>query len=164
MNRIVIAIIMGALFSSSAFCESEKIADRVVVEKSKRMMRLFSGGVELVSFGISLGRSPVGEKRCEGDDKTPEGIFRVIQHKADSAYYRSLRISYPEPVQVEAAKTKGCKPGGDIMIHGIRNGFGWIGRLHRLVDWTHGCIAVTNEEIEKVWNLVPDGVIVEIKA
>jgi murein L,D-transpeptidase YafK len=141
-----------------------KTVDRVVIVKSKRTMQLFEGKVEIASFEVSLGRSPEGSKECDGDNKTPEGLFRVTEHKADSTYYRSLRLSYPELVNTEAAKTKGCLPGSDIMIHGIRNGFGWIGRFHRILDWTRGCIAVTNEEIEKIWVLVPDGATVEIKA
>lgn len=127
-------------------------------------MRLYAGKTELASFEISLGRNPVGAKECEGDNKTPEGLFRVTEHKENSTYYRSLRLSYPEQKNMELAKIIGCNPGGDIMIHGIRNGFGWLGRWHRFLDWTQGCIALTNEEIEKIWRLVPNGTIVDIKA
>jgi murein L,D-transpeptidase YafK len=86
----------------------------------------------------------------------------VVGRNPKSAYHLSLRLSYPNAADVAAAKAKGCPPGGDIMIHGITNGLGWMGRLHRQVDWTLGCIAVTDEEIERIWNLVPDGTPVEI--
>lgn len=137
--------------------------DKVVVEKSSRKMRLYSGASEIAVFPVSLGRSPVGAKACEGDNKTPEGVFRVLEHKSDSAYYLSLRLSYPEPGNIASAAAKGCKPGSDVMIHGMRNGFGWLGRTHLWRDWTRGCIAVTNEEMKKIWALVPDGAVVEIK-
>jgi murein L,D-transpeptidase YafK len=105
----------------------------------------------------------VGKKECQGDLKTPEGQYRVVGRNPKSAYHLSLRLSYPNAADVAAAKAKGCPPGGDIMIHGITNGLGWMGRLRRQVDWTLGCIAVTDEEIERIWNLVPDGTPVEIR-
>lgn len=126
-------------------------------------MHLYAGAREIAVFPISLGRTPVGSKECEGDNKTPEGIFRVVEHKRDSAYFRSLRLSYPESANVARAAAKGCKPGTDVMIHGMRNGFGWLGRAHLWWDWTRGCIAVSNDEMAKIWALVLDGALVEIK-
>jgi murein L,D-transpeptidase YafK len=151
------------VFATATFSAPPIKATRVVIEKSKRIMKLYAGNTELASFEVSLGRTPTGAKECEGDNKTPEGVFHVTEHKENSAYYRSLRLSYPEQKNIEIAKTIGCKPGSDIMIHGIKNGLGWLGRWHRLLNWTKGCIALTNEEIEKVWNLVPNGTPVEIK-
>ena len=161
---IRLLLIVFALFSMAASAEKLPTpVDKVVVEKSSRKMRLYSGASELAVFPVSLGRSPAGAKECEGDNKTPEGVFRVLEHKRDSAYFLSLRLSYPEPVNVASAAAKGCKPGSDVMIHGMRNGFGWLGRAHLWWDWTRGCIAVTNEEMTKIWALVPDGAVVEIK-
>jgi murein L,D-transpeptidase YafK len=76
--------------------------------------------------------------------------------KPDSAFHRALHISYPAPADMARAAQSGVKPGGFIMVHGIRNGLGWIGRLHRLRDWTDGCIAVTDRDIEEIWRTVPD--------
>lgn len=162
IRRLLLCVF--AFFSLNSNAEMLPMtADKVVVEKSLRKIRLYSGTRELAVFPISLGRSPIGAKECEGDNKTPEGIFRVLEHKRDSAYFLSLRLSYPEPTNLAIAANKGCKPGLDVMIHGMRNGFGWLGRAHLWWDWTRGCIAVTNEEMAKIWALVPDGAIVEIK-
>lgn len=117
----------------------------------------------LKSYNVSLGRVPVGAKQKEGDKKTPEGRYVIDYRKPDSAYFRSLHISYPSPADTEAAQKAGLSAGGDIMIHGLRNGLGWIGKLHRLANWTLGCIAVTNQEIEELWRVVPDGTVIELR-
>ena len=138
-------------------------ADLVVVEKAKRQLLLYSQGQLLKSYTVSLGRVPVGAKEREGDKKTPEGRYLIDYRKADSAYFRALHISYPSVADTEAAKIKGVSPGSAIMIHGIRNGLGWVGRLHRLADWTLGCIAVTNHEMAELWRAVPDGTPIELR-
>lgn len=163
MNKFAL-VVSVFWFSSIALAEQNPVPDKVVIEKSKRLLTVYAEHLQIASFKIALGRTPIGPKACEGDNKTPEGTFRITEHKLNSAYHRALRISYPGPLQVEVAKTKRCNPGGDIMIHGIRNGFGWLGHFHRLVDWTRGCIALTNEEIEQLWALIPDGTPVEIKS
>lgn len=137
-------------------------ADLVVIDKGSRTLKVFSAGQELASFNVALGREP-GKKECKGDNKTPEGAYTISGRNENSDYHRALRISYPSAVDATNAKAKDCRPGGDIMIHGLRNDLGWVGRLHSAVNWTRGCIAVTNEEIEEIWNLVPDGARVEIK-
>jgi murein L,D-transpeptidase YafK len=162
--RFFILIFALLMILSTGYAQSLEKANKVVIEKSARTLTLYSDSRVIAAFKIALGRSPIGEKECDGDNKTPEGVFRVTEHKANSAYHRALRLSYPEASNTMAAAAKGCKPGSDIMIHGIRNGFGWVGRWHRLFDWTRGCVALTNEEIEKVWELVSDSTIVEIKA
>ena len=100
----------------------------------------------------------------EGDEKTPEGEYLISGRNPKSSFHLSLRISYPNAEQVLVANEKGMNPGGDIMIHGIKRGFGWLGKLHAYVDWTTGCVAVTNEEIEEIYRSVPDGTKVTIKA
>lgn len=138
-------------------------ADLVVVEKAKRQLLLYSDGQVLKRYRVSLGRVPVGAKEREGDRKTPEGQYLVDFRKTDSAYFRALHISYPSAADAEAARNKGVRPGGAIMIHGIRNGLGWVGRLHRFVDWTAGCVAVTNQEMAELWRTIPDGTPIELK-
>lgn len=137
--------------------------DRIVVEKSLRRMTLISGGAPIKAYSISLGRKPVGAKEREGDRKTPEGRYTITEHFAPSAFHRSLRISYPDTSDIKRARKIGVGPGSDIMIHGMRNGFGWSGRAHLWIDWTAGCIAVTNPEIEELWRIVPDGTLIEIR-
>jgi murein L,D-transpeptidase YafK len=137
--------------------------NRIVVEKSRHLMHVYHDKESIVTFRIALGRQPVGQKNCAGDNRTPEGIYTITEHKKDSAFYRALRISYPSAQDIARAKSKGCNPGGNIMIHGLKNGYGWAGRTHRTVDWTNGCIAITNQEMDILYNMVKDGATVEIK-
>lgn len=137
-------------------------ADQLVIEKGKRRLLVLSQGVLVRTYQVALGRSPVGPKMREGDNKTPEGNFVIDWRNPRSGYHLALHISYPSPEDVSRAKAGGYSPGSAIMIHGIRNGFGWVGRLHRLVDWTRGCIALTNPEIDELWQIVPDGTPIRI--
>jgi murein L,D-transpeptidase YafK len=138
-------------------------AERVVIEKSKRLMTVFAMNKPIATYQIALGRNPVGQKQCAGDNRTPEGVYSVIERKENSNFYRALRLSYPLAADIERAKSKNCPPGGNIMIHGLENGFAYVGTAHRSVDWTNGCIAVTNEEMDQLWKLVRNGTIVEIR-
>ena len=138
-------------------------ADRVLVEKSSRRLTLLRNGSPLKTYRVALGRAPVGPKEQEGDQRTPEGLYLIDFHKEDSDYHRALHVSYPEQRDIERAAAAGVPPGCDIMIHGIRNGMGWIGAFHRRTDWTAGCIAVTDFEIEEIWRAVPDGTSIEIR-
>lgn len=137
--------------------------DRLVIEKEKRLLHLYSGDRELRTYPISLGREPVGAKTREGDNKTPEGLYRVCEHKRDSSCHRALRVSYPGEKDLALAEQLGVEPGGNIMIHGLLNGLGWIGRAHRWVDWTAGCIAVTNLEMDELFEVVSSGATIEIR-
>lgn len=137
-------------------------ADKILIEKKERRMTLLSKGVVLKTYQIALGGNPNGPKERQGDNKTPEGIYRIDSRNKNSRFHRSLHISYPNEKDKKRAKELGVSPGGDIMIHGIKNGFSWVGDLHTEVDWTKGCIAVTDEEIEEIDKLVPLGSIVEI--
>lgn len=140
---------------------AEKV-DLVLIEKAQRRLTLLSGSREIAKYSVALGGAPIGHKQCEGDSKTPEGDYRISGRNVKSAFYRSLRISYPNGQDRQNAARLGCTPGGDIMIHGLPNGQGDIGAGHRSVDWTLGCIAVTNSEIEEIWKQVPDGTRVRI--
>ncbi|MGA2226798.1 MAG: L,D-transpeptidase family protein [Syntrophobacteraceae bacterium] len=137
--------------------------DEIQVSKSEHRLVLLQQGKPLKTYRIALGPMPAGHKEREGDGKTPEGLYRIDSHKLDSAFHRALHVSYPNERDIQIAKSKGVDPGGAIMIHGIRNGLGWIGMLHRLVDWTAGCIAVTNWEIDELWRVVPDGTPIVIR-
>lgn len=135
----------------------EARADRVVVKKSARELQLLRAGTVLKTYSVSLGGQPVGPKRQEGDQRTPEGEFLLDWRNPQSSYHLSLHVSYPTAADVERARRDGVSPGGEIMVHGLPNGMGWIGRWHRLRDWTAGCVAVTNPEIREIWRAVPDG-------
>jgi tetratricopeptide (TPR) repeat protein len=137
--------------------------DRILIEKSTRRLMLISQGEVLKSYKIALGGNPIGHKERQGDNKTPEGTYVIDARNRDSRFHLSLRISYPNERDKKRAKELGVSPGGDIMIHGIKNGFSSVGDAHTGVDWTKGCIAVTDQEIEEIDKLAPNGTIVEIR-
>lgn len=137
-------------------------ATLVIVEKTVRRLTLFDGDVILATYNIALGDQPDGPKRERGDGRTPEGEYVIDFRNPQSRFHRSLHISYPSPADRERAKAAGVDPGSAIFIHGLRNGWGWVGRTHTVTDWTDGCIAVTDEEIEEIWGAVPDGTPIRI--
>ncbi len=137
--------------------------DRILIEKSARRLMLISQGEVLKTYKIALGGNPIGPKERQGDNKTPEGTYVIDARNRDSRFHLSLHISYPNERDKKRAKELGDSPGGDIMIHGIKNDSSWVGDAHAKVDWTKGCIAVTNEEIEEIAKLAPNGTIVEIR-
>ncbi len=126
-------------------------------------MHAVSPGKVLKTYAIALGSSPEGRKECEGDMKTPEGIYTIDSKNPNSAYHLYMGISYPNSADRQHATALGKSPGSDIKIHGLKNGSVNIGKAHLLSDWTHGCIAVTNEEIEELYLLVAIGTVIEIK-
>jgi murein L,D-transpeptidase YafK len=150
------------LFCSSFAAETISI-DKVLIEKKARRLTLFSKEHVFKTYKIALGRNSEGAKEKEGDNKTPEGIYKIDSRKEKSAYHLALHISYPNEKDKKRAKELGVSPGGNIMIHGIKNGLGWVGRYHTWFDWTKGCIAVTNKEMDEIYRLVQNGTIVEIK-
>src|SRR5207237_5719090 len=137
--------------------------DRIVVEKSARRLSIFANGKELKTYRVALGRNPIGPKREAGDMKTPEGIYTIDARNPQSSFHLALHISYPSDEDNARAAERGLPAGFDIMIHGIQNGLGWIGAFHRRHDWTAGCIALTDEEIEELWRVTPDGTMIEIR-
>ena len=138
------------------------VADRVVVRKAERRLELYSSGQLLRSYPVSLGNEPRGPKRTEGDGRTPEGTYAIDYRNEASSYCLSLHITYPDAADSERAQQQGADAGGMIMIHGLPNRMGSIGRLHRLLDWTRGCIAVTNPEIREIARVVPNGTPIEL--
>ncbi|MEY2511534.1 MAG: hypothetical protein QOE26_2297 [Verrucomicrobiota bacterium] len=135
----------------------------MLVEKSARRLTLLKSGITLKTYRVALGRAPVGAKEYEGDQRTPEGTYAIDFHKPDSDYHLALHVSYPEQRDVDRAAAQGLSAGSDIMIHGLPNGRGWIGRFHRRNDWTAGCVAVTDFEIEEIYRAVPDGTPIELR-
>jgi murein L,D-transpeptidase YafK len=137
--------------------------DHILVEKSARRLSIFQKANQIKSYRIALGRNPLGTKQEEGDMKTPEGIYKIDGRNPQSSFHLALHISYPSDEDGKRAAACGVPAGFDIMIHGIQNGRGWIGAFHRWNDWTAGCIAVTDEEIEELWRVTPDGTTIEIR-
>ena len=137
--------------------------DKVVVIKSERKMVLLKRGTVFRSFDVALGRNPVGPKVRQGDHRTPEGTYLLDWRNGQSRFYRSIHISYPSEADLRNARKQGVPAGGDIMIHGLPKGKESVGELHTLVNWTKGCIAVTNAEMDEIWRVVPDGTPIEIR-
>jgi L,D-peptidoglycan transpeptidase YkuD (ErfK/YbiS/YcfS/YnhG family) len=139
------------------------IADSIVVYKRERTLTLFYRGVPVRSYFVALGSKPVGDKIQAGDRRTPEGLFRINAHNPASKYHLALRISYPDDAHRARAAALGVDPGGDIMIHGLSPEYSAAGKQHLQNDWTNGCVALSNQEIEEIWRAVPDGTPVQIK-
>lgn len=143
----------------SAPAEVEQDASLVRIHKATRRLEVWSGDRQLLTLtGIQLGSHPLGPKQFEGDGRTPEGRYLIDWRNPHSAYHLSLHVSYPSGEQVVAAHSQGRSAGSMIMIHGQPNGYD--GRVAG--DWTDGCIAVSDTEIESLWDIVPDGAVVEI--
>lgn len=170
VSRLLLSLFVGLLsFSSQASLARTQDAlmdedgvDRVVVYKKERRMELHSNGKVLRTYRVSLGDNPVGHKLYEGDKRTPEGDYVLDWRKHDSNFYKAIHISYPNDEDRAKAAAWGQSPGGRIMIHGLPNGaddwaFAYIG-----LDWTNGCIAVSNEEMDEIWSLVEDGTPISI--
>ncbi|MBL1435683.1 MAG: L,D-transpeptidase family protein [Rhodobacteraceae bacterium] len=155
-RRTLLASAAAAAVASPVLANPE-IADMVVVFKSSRRMVLYSNGTPLRDYDIGLGWAPTGNKSFEGDGRTPEGSYYINRRNPNSAFHLSLGISYPDPNQVAAAAAEGRNPGGEIFIHG------GLGKRRQLGDWTAGCIAVSDREIEEIWQMVPNGALVVIQ-
>ncbi len=158
--RFVLLIVLSAL--SLAVC-AEPTVSGVRVLKSERKLQLWAGPQLLHEFPVALGSSPLGHKQQEGDGKTPEGRYVLDYRKADSAFYKALHVSYPNAQDLAAARARGVNPGGLIMIHGQKNGLGWLAFLSQRFDWTQGCIALRNEHMDILWRLTPLGTPVDIR-
>lgn len=147
----------------AAAARSEQ-ADRIRVSKADRQLHLLRDGAIIRSYRIAMGSNwDQGHKQAEGDERTPEGSYVVDWRNPRSMAHLSLHISYPAPKDQQAAAQAGHDPGGNIMIHGLPNGWGFMAPVHRLVDWTDGCIAVTNAEMREIWSLVANGTPIDIE-
>ena len=152
---------MLAMAPSAAAAQPQEVADAILVDKSERMLIVYAGGKPIRIYqDIQFGDAPQGHKRFQGDERTPEGDYIIDGANPRSAYHLSLRISYPNAQDRAYAKARGRSPGGDIFIHGQPNALK-SGRAPG--DWTDGCIALANHEIEDLWGLVPDGTPIRIQ-
>lgn len=150
-----------ALFSLPALAEPS--VELVRVLKSAHKLQLLSEGKVLHEFKIALGANPIGPKQHEGDKKTPEGTYTLDYKKPDSAFYKAIHISYPSTADVISAKARGENPGGQIMVHGQKNGLDWLSDISQSFDWTNGCIALNNRDMDTLWALVEEGTKIEIQ-
>jgi len=156
---------MLAVFACLLLGQAPPVArvDSILVIKSTRTMTLMAKGKVVKSYRVALGGQPVGPKVQQGDHKTPEGKYVIDSRNARSQFHLALHVSYPNAADRARARKLGVNPGGAIMIHGLAPSFAWVGAKHVATDWTDGCIAVSNEEIEEIWRLVPVGTAVEIR-
>jgi murein L,D-transpeptidase YafK len=161
LTGLVIALVsvVGALQTASTPLH----ADRVVVLKKERTLQLLNQGKVIKTYKVALGGDPVGPKTRQSDHKTPEGVYLLDSRNPHSQFYKSIHISYPNASDRAAARQKGVSPGGDVFVHGLPNGYRYVGAAHRLKDWTDGCIAVTDQEMDEIWLAVPDGTPIEIR-
>ncbi len=139
------------------------VADKVIVLKSQRELMLMKSHRTLKTYRISLGTNPIGPKNRQGDHRTPEGLYTLDRHNAKSQFYRSIHISYPNAADRARAKKLGVLPGGDVFLHGLPNEYKPSSQAEDLGDWTDGCIAVTDPEMDEIWQAVPDGTPIEIR-
>jgi murein L,D-transpeptidase YafK len=143
--------------------DSSVRVDRIVVYKHERKLLLLSHGREVRSYKVALGSEAVGPKTRQGDHRTPEGIYVLDRRNPNSHFYKAFHISYPNSKDLAAAKKLGVSPGSDIMLHGLGKQYAWVGKAHVLHDWTDGCVAVTNEEMDEMWKMLRIGTPIEIK-
>ncbi len=139
------------------------LADRIVIHKMDRRMELIRDGRPIRTYRIDLGWQTLGHKQHEGDGRTPEGVYRIEGRNAQSGFHRALKISYPNAEDRARAQARGESPGGLIMIHGQPNNPRSYARAQKKRDWTEGCIAVSNEEVEEIWAMVADGTEIELR-
>ena len=169
-NLIVSLSILCALLvlschgaTSKADAPTTEKADSILILKKDHILQLLAGGRVIRTYKVALGRGGLAPKEREGDGRTPEGHYVIDARNANSHYHRALHLSYPNADDRARAARQGVSPGGAIMIHGLPNGVAWLGASHLLCDWTLGCIAVTDAEIDEIWDLVPIGTPVEIR-
>ncbi len=158
-------LLLIALAGAAAELRAEPLvkADEVLVIKHERKLYLRRRGETLKGFPIALGWRPVGQKIELGDGRTPEGLYWIVGREARSDFYRALRLSYPNSADRERARRVGVNPGGGIMIHAVPQGYEPTGPGVPMIDWTDGCIAVTNADMDEIWARVADGTPVEIR-
>ena len=162
MKRALVLSALVCVVALAAAQQQTEFADQVIVWKSERRLELLRAGKVLKTYKVALGGAPVGAKTQQGDQKTPEGSYVIDFRNPRSQFYKSLHISYPNVTDRERARRLRVAPGGDIFLHGLGAGSS-VGKSHVESDWTLGCIAVTNEEIDEIWKLVRNGTRIEIK-
>lgn len=158
------ALVFALLLVAPVYADDDiQKADEVLVIKSEKRLYLIADGQRFASFRVTFGGDPEGHKEQVGDQRTPEGHYILGYKNINSRYYKSIRISYPNAQDRLNALQKGVDPGGDIMIHGQPNGWGWTSPVMQLFSWTDGCVALTNSNMDKVWASVEPGTPIEIR-
>lgn len=157
------ALLSTATLLAAQHVASPQQADSILILKKDHVLELLKNGKVIRSYKVALGQGGLAPKEREGDGRTPEGHYIIDSRTAQSHYHKALHISYPNAEDRKRAARLGVLPGGAVMIHGLPNGKGYIGAAHRLYDWTLGCVAVTDAEIDEIWEMVPVGTPVEIR-
>jgi len=165
---LAVALAVGFLCSlcaqtSTSAAPAVAKADSILILKKDHLLELMAGGRVIRTYHVALGQGGLAPKQREGDGRTPEGHYTIDARSAESHYHKAFHISYPNSEDKRRAAKLGVSPGGAVMIHGLPNGKGYLGSMHRMYDWTLGCVALTDEEIDELWNLVPVGTPVEIR-
>lgn len=174
MRRLLELLFVFATASAGTTVEADEpglrpgSVDRLVVRKGEHVLEAWSGERRLTSYRVAIGSGGAGPKRFEGDGRTPEGRYRIDRRHHSRAFHRFLHVSYPNAADRRAYRdgirsgviARGTGIGGDIGIHGEPRGF--LGGQHKLIDWTAGCVAVDDDEIEELYRAVRPGAVVEI--
>lgn len=165
-SRILLVCLFAALMmltsATPSWASNAPEVDRVIVSKSDRQLYLMQGRTVVRAYPVSLGKNPVGHKLHQGDQRTPEGRYYLDWRNRESRYHLALHISYPNPKDRQRAAQQGVQPGGSIMLHGLPKKYADGARVLLDLDWTDGCIAVSNQAIEEIWQMVADNTIIEI--
>ena len=160
MIRFEATQVTAVAWAPAAIAET---ADSVLVDKSDEKLYLLKDGAVIAEYSVAFGANPKGHKQQEGDERTPEGHYMLDFKKSDSAFYKAIHISYPNSADRQTAAERGVDPGGAIMIHGQRNWLGWLSVVTQRFNWTDGCIAVTNSEMDEIWSMVAIPTPIEIR-
>lgn len=165
---VLLAIVVSVLYwlnraPSVPLLAANQRVDSILILKGEHVLELISDGKVVRTYKVALGRGGLAPKEREGDERTPEGHYVIDARNSASRFYKALHISYPDANDRERAAKAGVSPGGAIMIHGLPNGLGWLGPAQRLYDWTSGCVAVTDSQMDEIWKAVPVGTPVEIR-
>jgi murein L,D-transpeptidase YafK len=161
-TTILLAAILCASQKDTIFAEPKVAVDSIVISKSAHTLSLMSGKTVLKTYHVAVGRGSAGAKQVAGDNRTPEGKYIIDEKKSSSSFHKALHISYPSADDRATAAKLGKPPGGDIEIHGLPTAFAWVGTRQHVLDWTAGCIALSNDEIDEVWKMVSVGTPIEI--
>jgi murein L,D-transpeptidase YafK len=162
-NLYKYAIWLLAAIAAGAAAHASETADQVIVSKSAARLYLQAHGKTFATFKVAFGAKPLGHKQQQGDERTPEGRYTLDAKNTQSAYYKSIHISYPNAADRDFAGSQGVPAGGDIMIHGQRNGWGWFAPITQWFNWTDGCIALSNRDMDTVWRAVNVGTPITIR-
>jgi murein L,D-transpeptidase YafK len=162
VRRGVLLVLLLCLAQTPFGAPAQK-ADKVLVVKSEKRLYLMKDGKPIASYRATFGANPVGHKERQGDERTPEGHYVLDYKNRNSKFYKSIHISYPNAQDRREARRRGIDPGGDIMIHGQTNGWGWAGPVMQFFPWTDGCVALSDRDMDEVWEAVDPGTPIEIR-